>query len=53
MGPVVASIDNEPRNCNMFRALFPGALIVCLDTPHSDNSPPLEAGIPVVHDYRF
>lgn len=52
-GPVVASIDNEPRNCNMFRTLFPGALIVCLDTPHSDNAPALQPGIPVVADFRF
>lgn len=53
IGPVVASIDNEPRNCNMFRAAFPGATIVCVDTPHSDNAPALDAGIPIVADYRF
>lgn len=53
MGAVVASIDNEPRNCNMFQKVFPGATIVCIDTPHSDNAPALNAGIPVVPDYRF
>lgn len=53
VGPVVASIDNEPKNCNIFQRLFPGALIVCIDTPHSDNAPALNPGIPVVPDYRF
>ena len=53
MGPVVASIDNEPRNCNMFRAELPGATIVCVNTPHSDNSPALEPGIGLVPDFRY
>lgn len=53
MGKVVASIDNEPRNCNIFKRLFPGALIVCVDTPHSDDAPPMDPGIPTVPDYRY
>jgi hypothetical protein len=52
LGRVVASFDNEPKNLNMFQQVFPGALIVNLDTPHSENAPPLNAGIPTVQNYR-
>ena len=39
-GMVVATFDNEPGNCNMFRANFPGALNFFLDTVHSPAAPP-------------
>lgn len=52
LGVVVASFDNEPANCNMFRRMFPQAVSVFLDTAHAPDSPPLDAGIPTIRDFQ-
>jgi len=44
LGRVVASFDNEPANCNMFRRHWPDAYTVLLDTQRAPGSPPLEEG---------
>ena len=51
LGVVVASFDNEPANCNMFRRMFPGAHHVFLATAHAPDSPPLDPGIPAIRDF--
>ena len=53
MGTVIAAIDNEPGNCNVFRKTFPGASVVCIDTQHSPTAPPLDPGIALLPDFRF
>lgn len=50
-GTVVGSIDNEPGNDNMFHKLLPDATTIFLDTPHSADAPPLDAGIPTEAAY--
>lgn len=51
LGSVVASFDNEPRNLHMFQQQFPGAAIVYVDTPHSDDAPPLTSAMDTIADY--
>jgi len=44
LGHVVASFDNEPGNCNLFRAQWPDAFTVFLDTQKAPGAPELVAG---------
>lgn len=53
LGTVVASFDNEPGNCNMFRKAYPGAVIGFFDTAMAPGGPALEAGIPSLTDFRL
>lgn len=51
IGVVVGEFENEPRNSNLFHSLFPNAVHLCLNTPHSKNAPPLDAGVILIDDY--
>lgn len=53
VGHVVAAFDNEPANCNVFRAHYPDAHVVFVDTQHTPGAPPLGAGVHVVRDFRL
>ncbi|MBI4869986.1 MAG: HAD family hydrolase [Candidatus Riflebacteria bacterium] len=53
LGTVVASFDNEPGNCNALQKSFPEALTVLLDTNHSPKAPPVDAGIPMIGNFRW
>lgn len=44
LGHIVASFDNEPANCNMFRAQWPDAFTVFLDTQKAPGAPELTDG---------
>lgn len=50
-GRVVGSFDNEPGLCNMFKAAFPEATVVWLDTSHAPGAPALRDDIVVVKDF--
>ncbi|HNY11242.1 MAG TPA: HAD family acid phosphatase, partial [Candidatus Wallbacteria bacterium] len=52
MGTVVASFDNEPKNVNLFKKTFPGAVIIFIETNHSPKAVPVEAGIPWVKSWK-
>jgi hypothetical protein len=52
VGHVVAAFDNEPANCNVFRAHYPDAHVVFVDTQHMPGAPALEPGVHVVRDFR-
>jgi len=45
LGTVVVSVDNEPANVNLFRQVFPDALVVWLDTVTSPHPEALAPGI--------
>jgi hypothetical protein len=45
LGPVVATFDNEPLNCNLFLQKWPHAISVCLDTHCAPGAPPLLEGV--------
>lgn len=51
IGPVVASFDNEPRLCNLFKAHFPDALVGLLDTHCAPGAPPLSEGVLTLSDF--
>ena len=51
VGEVVASFDNEPANCNLFKEAFPEADIVFVDTQHVPGAPALRDDIPVIVDF--
>jgi hypothetical protein len=51
VGEVVASFDNEPANCNLFKEAYPDADIVFVDTQHVPGAPPLRHDCPVVPDF--
>ena len=51
-GVVVATLDNEPANCNAFSAAAPRALHVFLDTRYPDDSPALLTGIETIAGWR-
>ncbi len=53
VGRVVAAFDNEPANCNVFRAHFPDAHSVFVDTQHMPGAPALDPGVHVVRDFRL
>jgi hypothetical protein len=50
-GRVVGSFDNEPGLCNLFKAAFPEATVVWLDTSHAPGAPPLRSDIVTVKDF--
>lgn len=52
LGRVVASFDNEPANCNLFRRRWPEAFTVFLDTQRAPGSPPLDSGVHTVRDFE-
>ena len=52
LGSVVATFDNEPANCNLFRRMFPNGVSVFLDTAMAPEAPPLDDGIPHIKDFR-
>ena len=52
-GTVVASFDNEPANCNMFRRALPDAIVACVDTSHTETAPPLAPGVALIPDFRY
>ncbi|HUX38337.1 MAG TPA: HAD family hydrolase [Rectinemataceae bacterium] len=45
MGSLVATVDNEPANVNLFRRAFPEALVIWLDTVTSPQPEKLLPGI--------
>jgi hypothetical protein len=45
LGSLVAAIDNEPANVNLFRQAFPRALVIWLDTVTSSRPEGLAPGI--------
>ncbi|MBI5493510.1 MAG: haloacid dehalogenase-like hydrolase [Deltaproteobacteria bacterium] len=51
LGEVVASFDNEPGNCNMFRQAWPRAAIVAVATSHAPNPHPLHPSVAVIRDF--
>ena len=46
-------LDNEPRNVNRFKELFPAEMIVFVDTVHSPNSPPIKEGIHSIYSFMY
>lgn len=52
MGKVIASFDNEPKNVNLFKETFPGAIIVFVETNHSPKAVPVAAGIPWIKSWK-
>jgi hypothetical protein len=51
LGRVVASFDNEPANCNLFRARWPDAVTVLLDTQRAPGAPPLDPHVAVIANF--
>jgi hypothetical protein len=51
LGPVVAAFDNEPTHVNGYRAGFPDAITVHLDTDHSGRAVTLADGVVSVRDF--
>jgi hypothetical protein len=51
VGEVVASFDNEPANCNLFKEEYPNAEIVFVDTQHVPGAPALRPDCSVVADF--
>jgi beta-phosphoglucomutase-like phosphatase (HAD superfamily) len=52
VGRVIASFDNEPGNCNVFKEVYPDCESVFVDTQHMPGAPPLLPGVHVVPDFR-
>jgi beta-phosphoglucomutase-like phosphatase (HAD superfamily) len=53
VGEVVASFDNEPANCNLFKEAYPEAEVVFVDTQHVPGAPPLREDVLVVGDFAI
>ncbi len=51
VGEVVASFDNEPANCNLFKEAYPQADVVFVDTQHVPGAPPLRPDVAIVADF--
>ena len=51
-GSMIAAFDNEPAHANGYRAGFPDAIVVRLDTDHSGRPIPLLPGIEVVPHFE-
>jgi len=51
VGQVVASFDNEPGNCNVFKEAYPDCESVLIDTQHMPQAPPLGPGVRVLGDF--
>jgi hypothetical protein len=52
LGAVVAAFDNEPAHVNGYARAWPAALVVHLDTDHSDRPVEVLPGIPSILDFR-
>ena len=52
MGKVIASFDNEPKNVNLFKGVFPGAIVVFVETNHSPKAVPVNASIPWIKSWK-
>ena len=52
-GNVIASFDNEPGNCNIFRQLFPKAESFLVDTQHLPGAPDLDPSVRVIESFWF
>jgi hypothetical protein len=52
LGPVVAAFDNEPAHVNLYGRVWPGALVIHLDTDHSSRPVEVAESIPSVRDLR-
>jgi beta-phosphoglucomutase-like phosphatase (HAD superfamily) len=52
LGAVVAAFDNEPAHVNGYARAWPAALVVHLDTDHSDRPVEILPGIPSILDFR-
>ena len=52
MGKVIASFDNEPKNVNLFKEVFPGAIVVFVETNHSPKAVPVNASIPWIKSWK-
>jgi hypothetical protein len=51
VGEVVASFDNEPANCNLFKEAYPDAEIVFVDTQHVPGAPSLRPDVAIIADF--
>ena len=51
VGEVVASFDNEPANCNLFKEAYPEADVVFVDTQHVPGAPALRPDVAIVADF--
>lgn len=52
IGTVVASFDNEPGLCNLFKSTFPDALVGWLDTHHAPGAPDIVDGVFTLTDFN-
>jgi hypothetical protein len=52
LGRMVAAFDNEPAHANGYRARFPDAIVVRLDTDHSGRPVVLSSGIDLIRDFQ-
>ena len=52
-GQLVASFDNEPGNCNIFKDLFPDTETFLLDTQHLPGAPALDPRVYVIEDFSL
>ncbi len=50
-GKMIAAFDNEPAHANGYRAAFPEAIVVRLDTDHSGRPIPLLPGIELISHF--
>ena len=50
-GDVIATFENEPGNANAFRAAFPDAIHVLMDTVHSPGAPAPHPALKVVKGF--
>jgi hypothetical protein len=50
-GTPIAAFDNEPLNCNIFRARFPEAHVFLLDTQHLPGAPELDDRVTVIESF--
>jgi hypothetical protein len=51
IGTVVASFDNEPKLCNLFKSNFPDALVGWMDTHCAPGAPPIIDGVHTLKDF--
>ncbi len=50
-GHLVATFDNEPGNCNIFKAVFPDIEAFLLDTQHLPGAPDPRPDVHVIEDF--
>jgi hypothetical protein len=50
-GRVVGSFDNEPGLCNLFKASFPDATVVWMNTGHAPGAPTLRHDVSSIVDF--